>query len=369
MAPGVSAERGRSVCNAGIEEWVRQKHLDAHKKNIARSKSTIVNQWSVREENKIGPSRRNAKKEQATEERYSRIEKENRRLLGRMQDIERRGSSKLVGQLVVGAPKAPQRSGSVPAAGSRVSVRVKEMQRIDAENQRLLKRLQGAQSAVNMKKNDESYKEQQRYMRMRCEHQHEDWILERAQEQALLQAQMAEKAALRAPPGPISQEPEGPSDAECIRLLHLQDRLREKAAQAEELEEENDWDEDEQTQMPETDEAEDGEDGQDIEAEQAAPVVSPSKERVFIGGTIPETSKNLVEKLLAEYAADAERAELSTEAQADAAKAAAAAAFREAEAVDVSSQDVFLSYERVVQNRMNREKEAIAYEEEEEEDD
>jgi len=368
MAPGVSAERGRSVCNAGIEEWVRQKHLDAHKKNIARSKSTIANQWSVREENKIGPSRRNVKKEQQTEERYSKIEKENRRLLGRMQEIERRGSSKLVGQMVVGGPKVPQRSGSVPAAGSRVSVRVKEMHRIDAENQRLLKRLQGAKSAVNMAKNDESYKEQQRYMRMRCEHQHEDWVLERAQQQALLQAQTAERAALRAPPepiAPISKEPEGPSDAECIRLLHLQDKLR-AAAEADEDSEDKSMDDldEEQTQLQQNEEAEPVEDGQDKEK----PVVSPSQERSFLAGAIPETSKNLVEKLLAEYAADAERAELSTQAQMDAAKTAAAAAFLQAEALDVSSEDVFLSYERVVQNRKDREKEAIIYVDEEEED-
>eukprot|EP00913_Durusdinium_trenchii_P009734 g9146.t1 len=100
--------------------------------------------------------------------------------------------------------------------------RVKELQRIDAENQRLLKRLQGTKAAVNMSKLDKEHKVQQQYMRMHCEHPKEDWLLERAQQQSLLAAQMAVRAASKALPPPISQEPPGPSDAECQRLLRLQ---------------------------------------------------------------------------------------------------------------------------------------------------
>jgi len=135
------------------------------------------------------------------------------------------------------------------------------------------------------------------------------------------------------------------------------------AAEADEDKSMDDLDE-EQTQLQQNEEDEPmEEDGQDTEEK---PVVSPSQERSFLAGAIPETSKNMVEKLLAEYAADAERAELSTQAQMDAAKTAAAAAFLEAEALDVSSEDVLLSYERVVQNRKNREKEAIIYDDSEE---
>eukprot|EP00435_Cladocopium_sp_Y103_P009329 s47_g2.t1 len=106
------------------------------------------------------------------------------------------------------------------AAGARV----KELQRIDAENQRLLKRLQSTKAAVNMSKFEKDHQVQQRYMKMHCEHPKEDWLLERAQQQSLLAAQMAVRAASRALPPPVSKEPPGPTDAECqkpsCKLLH-----------------------------------------------------------------------------------------------------------------------------------------------------
>eukprot|EP00439_Symbiodinium_sp_Y106_P083262 s632_g23.t1 len=105
---------------------------------------------------------------------------------------------------------------------SEVSARVRELKRIDEENHRLLKRLQSTKAAVNMSKFDQEHKVQQRYMKMRCEHQKEDWLMERAHEQSMLAAQMAVRAASKAVAGPVSKEPPGPTDAECIRLLHLQ---------------------------------------------------------------------------------------------------------------------------------------------------
>lgn len=346
MAPGIAIDQKRPACNERVEDWVRQRHLEAHKYKVARSRSLINNQWSVREETKLQPTRRNAKKEQMEEERYSSIEKENRRLLTRMQEIERRGTQKAAASLVLGVK--PSRPSSLPA-GSRAGARVKELQRIDAENQRLLKRLQSTKAAVNMSKFEKDHQVQQRYMKMHCEHPKEDWLLERAQQQSLLAAQMAVRAASRALPPPVSKEPPGPTDAECQRILRLQDSLRKRAA----------GEEDELDELDELD--------QDMNLEQDLEEVTqegPLEERPvrpkpkLIGehaGFLPDSSHSLVEQLMAQYAQLQEEEEEDTEAAVAEAKAAANAAFRKAEALDVASDDAMLSYERVVQTRRNRE--------------
>eukprot|EP00930_Biecheleria_cincta_P043417 TRINITY_DN29815_c0_g2_i1.p1 TRINITY_DN29815_c0_g2~~TRINITY_DN29815_c0_g2_i1.p1 ORF type:complete len:364 (+),score=103.43 TRINITY_DN29815_c0_g2_i1:134-1225(+) len=358
MAPGISIDKGRAISCAAVENFMRQRHIDAHKNKIARSKSTVSNQWSVGEETKLAPSRgMNAKKLQLQEERYHGIERENRRLLGRMQEIERRGPSQAAAKLVMG----PSRSSSVPAisgAGSRASQKVKELRRIDAENQRLLKKLQGAKASVSMAKYDESWQVQQRYMRMHCERQKDVWIEERAREQAELAAAMAQRAAARQPAGPFSEEPAGPSDAECIRLLYLQDELRQKAAADEEASDIAEMlDQQDASDAVEQDQEEAK--GQQVEAADASQAEGSSETAAFrFGGVIPESSKNMVEQLLAEYAKEQEQEELDSVEAAKAAKQAAEAAFRQAEALDVASDDVFLSYERVVRNRKQREYES-----------
>eukprot|EP00439_Symbiodinium_sp_Y106_P082831 s632_g22.t1 len=72
-------------------------------------------------------------------------------------------------------------------------------------------------------------------------------------------------------------------------------------------------------------------------------------------GHLPDSSHNLVEQLMAQYAQLQEQEEEDTEAAAEEAKAAAAAAFRKAEALDVASDDAMLNYEKVVRSRLNRE--------------
>jgi len=325
---------------------VRQRHLEAHKHKVARSRSLIDNQWSVREETKLQPTRsRNAKKEQMEEERYSSIEKENRRLLTRMQEIERRGSQKAAANLVLGVKPAKPRPGSMPA-GSRAGARVKELQRIDTENQRLLKRLQSTKAAVNMSKFEKDHQAQQRYMKMHCEHPKEDWLLERAQQQSLLAAQMAVRAASRALPPPVSQEPPGPTDAECQRILRLQDSLRKRVGDGDDEELEQDQLSEEEGPLEEIEEA--------VEAVEMVARPRPK----LIGehaGFLPDSSHSLVEQLMAQYAQLQEEEEEDSEAAAAEAKAAAHAAFRKAEALDVASEDAILSYEKVVQTRKNRE--------------
>lgn len=348
MAPGIAIDQKRPACNERVEDWVRQRHFEAHKCKVARSRSLINNQWSVREETKLQPTRsRNAKKEQMEEERYSSIEKENRRLLTRMQEIERRGTQKAAASLVLGVK--PSRPSSLPA-GSRAGARVKELQRIDAENQRLLKRLQSTKAAVNMSKFEKDHQVQQRYMKMHCEHPKEDWLLERAQQQSLLAAQMAVRAASRALPPPVSKEPPGPTDAECQRILRLQDSLRKRAAgEEDELDELDELDED--MNLVQQDLEEVVQEGP-LEEKPARPKPKLIGEHA---GFLPDSSHSLVEQLMAQYAQLQEEEEEDTEAAVAEAKAAANAAFRKAEALDVASDDAMLSYERVVQIRRNRE--------------
>mmetsp|Transcript_50683 Transcript_50683/g.121020 ORF Transcript_50683/g.121020 Transcript_50683/m.121020 type:complete len:377 (-) Transcript_50683:226-1356(-) len=357
MAPGTSIDSKRPACNEKVEVWVRQRHLEAHKQKVARSRSLINNQWSVREETKLQPTRfRNAKKEQLAEERYSSIEKENRRLLTRMQEIERKGSQKAVASLVLGATgSTATRQVSQGPAGSRVSARVRELKRIDEENQRLLKRLQSTKAAVNMSKLDQEHKVQQRYMKMRCEHQKEDWLLERAHEQSLLAAHMAVRAASKAVAGPVSKEPPGPTDAECIRLLHLQDRFRSRAEADEDL---SPMDSEEaRKELPGSASPASDRAAEEGNCESQARNGPRQKPRLIgeYAGHLPDSSHNLVEQLMAQYAQLQEQEEEDTEAAAEEAKAAAAAAFRKAEALDVASDDAMLNYEKVVRSRLNRE--------------
>eukprot|EP00933_Yihiella_yeosuensis_P062318 TRINITY_DN65278_c0_g1_i1.p1 TRINITY_DN65278_c0_g1~~TRINITY_DN65278_c0_g1_i1.p1 ORF type:complete len:364 (+),score=96.01 TRINITY_DN65278_c0_g1_i1:92-1183(+) len=352
-----------------VDEFMRNRHSAAHKLKLARCQSSINNTWSVKQEGKLQVSRVNAKKQQLADERYSKIEKDNMRLLGRMQEIEHRSASKAVAQLLVGgarsAPAAPIRSSSMPAggignaAGSRTNQRLKELQKIDVENQRLLKRLQGAQSSVNMKKFDEGYRAQQNYMKMRCERPKEEWIHERAHNSAAIGEALRQKAEEKLKallgPEPESIEPAGPTDAECRRLLHLQDDLRRKA---------KDDDDDDLSEAGDTLLDDDGrplsQRSTDSNAKVGDDTASPSgskhvKKRFTcsspgtspLGGVIPENSKNLVEQLLAEYAKDKEDDEEGIEAETAAAKKAAEAAFREAEACDVAS-DELLDYDKLI---------------------
>jgi len=192
MAPGAAVDRYRPACCAAVENFVHARHRDAHKQKITRARSLINNDWSSREETKLLASRRNAKNDQQIDDRYANIERENMRLLIRMQEInekrdrdcERRRKAQPRGEaceaaarIVLGAPPAVgptrniSRSNSLPAKGrgSNESARMRELRRIDTENQRMLKRLQSARPIVSNKKHEAEHQEQQRVMRMRQE--------------------------------------------------------------------------------------------------------------------------------------------------------------------------------------------------------
>lgn len=357
------------VCSA-VEDFVRRRHLDQHKQKISRSKSLINNSWSVREETKLQTSRHNAKKEQVLEDRFSSIERENMRLLSRMQEIEQRSAAKAAANLLLGPPRLPpacQRSASLPASGigSKMTARVRELQRIDAENQRMLKRLQGAKPSVNMKQFDDLHKEQQRYMKMRCEIPKDEWLKEREKESSAIAINLARKAAERTAallgPEPESIEPPGPTDAECRRLLHLQDNLRRKmenvmADEAHDERQDDIHDDAQEAAALEDEEQISSRQQNGVEGLEAKPVrkrftMDPGINS--IGGVIPEHSKNLVEQLLAEYAKDREDDdEDDVESAAANAKAAAFAAFRQAEAIHIPHEDL-LGYDRVIRSNLD----------------
>eukprot|EP00397_Hematodinium_sp_SG-2012_P049559 GEMP01057200.1.p1 GENE.GEMP01057200.1~~GEMP01057200.1.p1 ORF type:complete len:232 (+),score=57.98 GEMP01057200.1:68-763(+) len=152
-----------SVCaSKAVEEFEMRRQYKKHKQKIHAAKSTVNNVWSTREQEKLLASRRNPKREQSTYERCDEIEKENTRLLLRFLEI---GEQKP--QIVArGAASEPKRSAIPPA-------RRKEIQRINEENAKLYKRIQGAKPSIDRVAQREDHKRNQKIMHLRCEHQPE----------------------------------------------------------------------------------------------------------------------------------------------------------------------------------------------------
>lgn len=161
MAPGVSADRGRPVASAAVENFIRDRRLRQHKGHVQEARTKINNGWSNREEDKLCSSRQNAKKTQLEGERVAAIKHENMRLLQRMQQIDEKPA----------AVDSLPRSRSVPTIakrGSNVGGRMVELRRIDSENQKMLKRLHAARPSMSMAKLDVEHNEQRKVMLMRC---------------------------------------------------------------------------------------------------------------------------------------------------------------------------------------------------------
>mmetsp|Transcript_56124 Transcript_56124/g.180126 ORF Transcript_56124/g.180126 Transcript_56124/m.180126 type:complete len:336 (-) Transcript_56124:315-1322(-) len=325
MAPGMAVERRAPVCSAAVENFVRNRHLNAHREKVSRSRTLVNNSWAPEELQRLQTSRRNVKREQLQGDRFANIERENLRLLGRMQEIEHRGPAKaaahavLAGASATALPAAVVRNASLPpsGAGSRLPARLQELRRIDVENQRLLKRLHGTKASVSLLRLDEEHRSQQQLMRMRCEHQRSEWkappprrSASAAELQVLAPVETAELYA--AGHGePFEQEPP------ALELLELEPSGQEPQGLAVD------------TQEP----------GQ-------ADALSPA-----FGGAIPAASRALAEALLAGHfssQSQAAAAEQDAEAAAAEAKDAAAAALRMATALDAGSEDL-LAYGDVVQ--------------------
>merc|ERR1719399_2690737 len=97
-----------------VQQWEDYRNYNRHCDKVEQVKSTINNSWSIRQDDKLAPSRFNAKKEQMTADRYGEIERENRRLLLKMMEIDRTGG-KANGRVPQREPsRGPSRSGSQP---------------------------------------------------------------------------------------------------------------------------------------------------------------------------------------------------------------------------------------------------------------
>lgn len=159
-----------------VQQWEDHRNYNRHCDKVEQVKSTINNSWSNRQDEKLAPSRCNAKKEQKTAERYGEIERENKRLLLKMMEIDRMGgktnSNKSQRQ---SSSQGPRRSGSQPAPVDRrvTPARQRELEKIDAENLKLLKRIQSAKPSVSASKLDTQHKQQQKVMQMRRENRPE----------------------------------------------------------------------------------------------------------------------------------------------------------------------------------------------------
>lgn len=131
----------------------------------------------------------------------------------------------------------------------------KELRRIDDENKRLLRRLQGAKPTVNRSKMDKDFNAQQKVMRMRCEHQKPEW----PKPEPLLKLPVLEGHAVNPADG----------DIECNPFFELH-----------------------QYRACELDAIDDAEAPEDTHA------LSPAL-REMIGGDIPAHSRAIVDKLMA----------------------------------------------------------------------
>mmetsp|Transcript_62261 Transcript_62261/g.148593 ORF Transcript_62261/g.148593 Transcript_62261/m.148593 type:complete len:379 (+) Transcript_62261:45-1181(+) len=355
MAPGCAIERHAAVCNAEVEDFLRNNRQKEHRRKVERARSELKTGWSAGEVDKLQFLHQNAKKDRLREDRLGVIERENHRLLSRMHEISKRprqgGLGKMTAQMVLGAPgTSGARSSSAPHIRKQTitPARMAELRRIDEENKRILKRIQGAKPSINRAKLDEAASQQQKLMRMRCEQpgprtapqrvakEQEDLVYyDTPRDDIDLQQELANlgnnPSFIAAPSNEVlahemqmALEGANPSEAACISDLA----------------------------------------GEPIEEHAAEPARKPQ-----LGGEIPLASRMLTEALMQEHFGDhlptSPAAQVDSggvppeeggdwEAEAAAAKEAAQKAFRQAQALDQESSMPWsdglemLSYELVV---------------------
>lgn len=347
MAPGNAIGRYGPACCGRVENFVAARHREAHKQKLTGARSLINNSRSVREEMRLQPSRRNVKHEQVQDEKFANIERENMRLLIRMQEIGRReddrrsdfcgnAASKAAGRIVLGGMPAPQRKvvrcSSLPAMGkgSNSNARMRELRRIDDENQKLMKRLTGAKPTLSNNRMEEQHREQQRVMRLRQEN--------------------APKVPGPRVPLPFDQVVPDDLDPEDVRLEGLTAALQRRVQELEK--EEGIFEEGEVASAAAT------------PASACSPVDAATCEerediierRDYVGGQMPEHSRLLVEQLMAEEYEHPNTSPPEEDAPEDDGKDAVARILAAADALEAHDPLIgandhhrFLSYDNVVQ--------------------
>jgi hypothetical protein len=225
---------------------------------------------------------------------------------------------------------------------------VRELRRIDEENHRLLKRLQGAKSTVNLAQIKKDAGEKERFMRMHCERQRADWREEQLQAQARRAASLA-LLSVNGAGAPINQD----LDPECERILNLQEHFRRQLDAEEKMERLEDLAKERARSSSSTADAVMGAHGELEDLEEGLPVAEAMSETSVgrmarllteaAGETAPEPSDVLAEALLSGARPSArgppDLDDLGEDGlaarEAAAAKQAALAALLEAQAVDV----------------------------------
>jgi len=353
MAPGLAlGGRGRPACCGAVENFVAAKMKEAHKRKVSGARSAINNDWSVREDTRLEPSRRNRKNEQLQDDKFANIERENVRLLLRMQEIggraaERRPAArpdlgdagKAAARIVLGMPPQAQgptrsiaRCSSLPAMGkgSNENGRMRELRRIDDENRKMLKRLQGAKPTMKVKRLEEQHRSQQQVMHMRRE--------------------SGPKMPGSRLPLPFSVAPAEVEDMENERIENLHAQLLSRVQELEQQENEG-HSEDGVSRPP------------SVHSENSAtlrlaeePSAEEEERREFVGGQMPEHSRLLVEQLMKEMEERERPASLSPDEEAlddDNGKNAVANMLAAADALDtqdgLTGGADYLSYDNVVQ--------------------
>eukprot|EP00392_Amoebophrya_sp_AT5.2_P011770 g11855.t1 len=147
--------------------------------------------------------RNNLKREQLLEERYGEIDRENRILLQKMSDIMR--------NTTVGSQK-PGASGTRAHVSMNRDARKKELLRITHENQLILKRIQRAQPMYNHVKWEESYKQNQTYLKNCCEYP----VVLRKQMAAGLEGSLAAQATVGEGSGKLEKYSEKAADLKYV---------------------------------------------------------------------------------------------------------------------------------------------------------
>jgi hypothetical protein len=220
--------------------------------------------------------------------------------------------------------------------GSNSEARMREMRRIDDENRRLLKRLQGSKSTVSNKRMEEQHRAQQKIMNLRQEH--------------------APRMPGRQGRLPFSALPISNVDPETQRLQDLHEELQRRLEYLEEQEPALAASLTATPRSVHSSQLDDGanhidsnhEDGLHVDDEDLGG-------REYIAGQLPEHSRKIVEELMREHYEPTSPQVGDAEEDADSAKEAAAEMFRRATAMEAQEFDKlagevdYLSYESVVQ--------------------
>jgi len=330
---------------------MQNRHQEVHKRNLSIAKTKIRNKWSDREEERIAASRRNVKREQVIEDRYNNIERENLRILVRMQEIEHRGPAKAAASLALAGSASVRASSSLPppGAGSKATQRVKELRRIDSENQRMLKRLQTVKGSVDRSQTEKQFKHQQKIMRMGMQNPNEVRMSE---------VRQANRSLLP----PRLPTPDPAMDEEVERLIRLRDSLLGKVEEpVEDLAATHPDDGGDNEMMRRSRScgstfgsrqvsrqgSREGSRPPTGQQQRTPAARARSPLTKFSAGVIPQNSKDIVEALFAAHQRE-EREEEDLDDDAEDAKDAAARALRDAQAIDVAGGDEILSYGNLV---------------------